>query len=282
MGRENPAGLSGLVLALLILSALILVPTGSADTAVDAAADHLLRGDDLMLRKMYHEALIEYEAAVAGDPYNSIAWNKLGLAHMRTGRYEDAVLAFEQAIELDPYYSEAWTNMGDSLAMLGDHQEAIRAYDRALGINQRDIYALLRKGMSLQETGDSTRAMEIYQEVIRLADLEIRKHPNYASFDAEIWTNKGDALFRLGRHEEAVAAYDTALEINPKFERAEKGRTRAMDAILLARSNPEMAVKETDENTSLPLPTIVPQSGITVLGALTFAGALMVLLHRKS
>ncbi len=282
MGRENPAVLSRLLLALLILPAVVLVSSGLADTNPDTAADHLLKGDDLMLRKMYHEALIEYEAAVAGDPYNSIAWNKLGEAHMRTGRYEDAVLAFERAIELDPYYSGAWTNMGDSLAMLGDHQEAIRAYDKALGINQRDIYALLRKGMSLQETGDSTRAMENYQEVIRLADLEIRKHPNYASFDAEIWTNKGDALSRLGRYEEAVAAYNTALEINPKFERAAQGRIRAMDAIMLARSNPEMTVRTTEENNSPPFPTIVPVSGITVLGALTFAGALMILLHRKS
>ncbi|NYT08274.1 MAG: tetratricopeptide repeat protein [Methanomicrobiales archaeon] len=186
------------------------------------------------------------------------------------------------AIELDPYYSEAWTNMGDSLAMLGEYQEAIRAYDRALGINQRDIYALLRKGMSLQETGDSTGAMEIYQEVIRLADLEMRKHPNYASFDADIWTNKGDALSRLGRYEEAVAAYDTALGINPKFERAEQGRIKAMDAILLSRSNPELVVRVTDENTSQPLPTIVPLSGTLVLGALVSAGALMILLHRKS
>ncbi len=282
MGRENPAASSCLLLALLIVSAVVLVYPGSAEAASETAAAYIMKGDELMLRKLYHEALVEYQAAVAGDPYNTIAWNKLGVAHMRTGRYEDAVLAFEKAIELDPYNSEAWTNLGDSLAMLGEHQEAIRAYDHVLGINQRDIYALLRKGMSLQETGDSARAMEIYQEVIRLAELEMRKHPNYASFDAEIWTNKGDAFSQLGRYEEAVAAYDTALEINPKFERAEQGRTRAMDAILLARSNPEVVAKTTDENNSLPLPTIVPLSGISILGAIASAGAVIIILQRKS
>jgi tetratricopeptide (TPR) repeat protein len=273
-----------LVLAILILSSVILVPLGSADTPSDRAAAHLQKGDVFMVQKMYHEALDEYEAAVASDPYNSIAWNKLGVAHLRTGRSEDAVQAFEHAIAIDPYYSEAWTNMGDSLATLGNHQEAIRAYDRALGINQRDIYALLRKGMSLQESGDSAGAMAIYQEVIQLADGEMRKHPNYARFDAELWTNKGDALSRLGRYEEAVAAYDSALAINPKFERAEQGRTKAMDAILLARGNPSLATPVTDGNSSQPLPTIVPVSGISIIGALAVAGLLAVIrtLQRKS
>jgi tetratricopeptide (TPR) repeat protein len=286
MRRENPASSSfgRLVLAILILSAVILLPPGSADTPSDIAAAHLQKGDDFMVQKMYHEALDAYNAAVTVDPYNSIAWNKLGKAHMRTGRYEDAVLAFEHAIAIDPYYSEAWTNMGDSLAMLGKYQEAIGAYDRALGINQRDIYALLRKGMSLQETGDSAGAMEIYQEVIQLADGELRKHPNYAGFDAELWTNKGDALSRLGRYEEAVTAYNTALEINPKFERAEQGRTKAMDATLLARGNPTLETPVTDENSSQPLPTIVPVTGISIISALILAAILTVIrtIQRKS
>jgi tetratricopeptide (TPR) repeat protein len=286
MGRQNPAGSPTwrLLLAILILSAGILLSPGSADTSSETAAAHLRRGDDLMVQKMYHEALDEYDAAVALDPYNSIAWNKLGVAHMRTGRYDDAVLVFERSIGLDPYNSDAWTNLGDSLAMLGKHQEAIRAYDGALGINQRDINALLRKGMSLQETGDSTGAMEIYQEVIRLADLEMRKHPNYAGFDAELWTNKGDALSRLGRHEEAVTAYDAALEINPKFERAEQGRTKAMDAILLARGNPVPGTPVTEENSSQPLPTIVPVSGISIICSLVLAAGLTIVktLRRKS
>ena len=276
MDRENPAASIRFFLALLVVVAAAALPVpGTADTSSDPAM-HLRKGDDLLLRKLYHEALVEYETALAGDPYNSIAWNKLGIAHMRTGRYGDAELAFEKAIALDPHYTEAWTNMGDSRAALGDHQKAIEAYDRALGINQRDMYALLRKGISLQETGDSTQAMAVYQEVIRLADWEMRKHPNYASFDAEIWTNKGEALSRLGRYEEAVDSFNTALEINPKLERAKSGKVRALDTILLARSNPDLVVPVTVENTSQSIPTIVPVPAYSVIGALLGAGALMV------
>ena len=264
-----------LLIAGLILTGILFLTPASADTSTEVAASYIAKGDSLMAQKMYHEALGMYDTAVAYDPYNSMAWNKLGIAHMRTGRYQDAVDSFEKAIAIDPFYSEAWTNLGDSLAILGRQNEAIEAYDRALGINQNDIYALLKKGISLQESGDSASAMMIYEDVIRLSDQEVRKHPNYAVYDAELWTNKGEAFSRLGRYEEAVTAYETALKINPKLERAELGRTTAMDAILLARGNPVPVVTVTEEMGFNPVPKIIPISWISSIGALMAAAFLV-------
>jgi tetratricopeptide (TPR) repeat protein len=274
-----PGPSARLVLALLLLGViglpLLMIATPvAADTQTDIASALVQRGDDLMLQKRYHEALEVYEESIATDPYNSIAWNKLGVAHMKTGRYEDAVLAFKKAVEIDPYYSDAWNHMGDSFETLGRNQEAIEAYDHALAVNANDLYALLHKGMSLQKIGDSPRAMDIYEEVIRLADREMRKHPNYAEYDAEIWAIKGEALFRLGRFEEAVTAYDAALQINPKHEEALKGRSLAMDAILLSRGSPATtSPPEQEENGIAPLPTIPLSAGV-VLGAVFTAMAL--------
>jgi tetratricopeptide (TPR) repeat protein len=273
-----------LVLALLLLGViglpLLLIGTPvAADTQTDIASALVQRGDDLMLQKRYHEALEVYEESVATDPYNSIAWNKLGIAHMKTGRYEDAVLAFRKAVEIDPFYSDAWNHMGDSFESLGRDQEAIEAYDHALALNANDLYALLHKGISLQKIGDSPQAMGIYEEVIRLADREMRKHPNYAEYDAEIWAIKGEALFHLGRFEEAVTAYDAALQINPKNDEALKGRNLAMDASLLSRGNPATtSPPEQKENGIAPLPTIIPASAGVVLGAVFTA---LLLFSRK-
>jgi tetratricopeptide (TPR) repeat protein len=233
-----------------------IVSPASADTDTEIAITLVRKGDDLMLQKKYHEALGAYEQAVAIDPYNSISWNKLGLAHMTTGRYEDAVSAFRRATNIDPFYDEAWNNLGDSLAILDRHKEALDAYDHALMVNQNDLYALLHKGTSLQETGDSAGAMAIYEQIIVLADREMRKHPNYAEYDAEIWAIKGDALFHLGRFEEAVMAYDAALRINPKYEMAIRGKRITMDAILLSRGNPvTTSVPEFEGNRVAPIPT---------------------------
>ena len=82
--------------------------------------------------------------------------------------------------------------------------------------------------------------MLIYQAVIDLAEKEVRKHPDYARFDAKLWSNKGEALSRLGRYEEAMEAYSTALSINPKYERAVQGKNHAEEEILRARGFPQI------------------------------------------
>jgi tetratricopeptide (TPR) repeat protein len=273
------------VILLLGFVALLLFPLvvpASADTSSDIAISLVRKGDDLMVQKKYHEALDAYEEAVAIDPYNSISWNKLGLAHMNTGRYEDAVSAFRMATTIDPFSTDAWNNMGDSLAILEKHQEALDAYDHALRVNPNDLYALLHKGISLQETGNSGGAMAIYESVIALADREMRKHPNYAEFDAEIWATKGEALFRLGRFDEAVQAYDAALRINPKFEMAIKGKNKAMDAILLSRGEPVTpGVPKTEGSSVAPLPTELPLSGWVIVFSI-FGVLVHTALHRKT
>jgi tetratricopeptide (TPR) repeat protein len=269
-----------LLLGIIGIPLLQIATPAHADTQVEVASSLVQKGDDLMLQKRYYEALDAYEESVEIDPYNSIAWDKLGIAHMKTGRYEDAVLAFQKAADIDPFYSDAWNNMGDSLATLGRNQEAIEAYNHALMVNENDLYALLHKGISLQETGNSPQAMAIYEEVIHRADREMRMHPNYAEYDAEIWAIKGDALFRLGRFEEAVTAYDAALQINPKYDAAVKGKSLAMDAILLSRGSPATtSTPAQEENGMAPLPTIIPISAGVVLGAVFTAG---ILVSRKS
>ena len=224
--------LAGLVFAVLAAPAL-------ADTASEIAQTWVRKGDDLAAQERYAEAIDAYNEALGIDPYQSIAWNKLGLADMKAGRNEDAVQAFQKALDIDPYYSAAWNNKGDALHARGDYQAAIDAYDRALAINANDLYALLQKGVNLQEKGNPDEAMKVYEEVVRLADREVRKHPNDARYDAGLWTNKGDALAHLGRPVEALEAYQSALQINPKYERAIRGSEMVNDTMLRVRGTAE-------------------------------------------
>lgn len=259
---------------------LVLTPV-SGDSPSEIAASYIQTGDDLTLRKQYLEALEAYEAAVASDPYNSIAWNKLGIAHMNTGRYQDAVTAFEKALTIDPFYPEAWNNKGDSLAKLGEYEDAITAYDQALRLNPNDLYALLRKGTSLQESGSPAEAMLIYQEVISLAEKEVRKHPDYARFDAKLWANKAEALYRLGRYAEAVDAYSAALAINPKYDRALQGKIHAEEEILRARGSPTTPPPPTEGNGVEIGLTNLPVSFPVLLGALMAAVFLLLVRQQK-
>ena len=109
-----------------------------------------------------------------------------------------------------------------------------------LAINANDLYAVLQKGVCLQLMGKPDQAMAAYNEVVRLAEREVRRNPNEARYDATLWTNKGDALTRLGRYHEAVEAYREAISINPKYERAVKGIEYVNETIFRARGSPEL------------------------------------------
>jgi len=269
------------ILAIGLMAAFLIPTTVSGDSPSEIAASYIQKGDDLTLKKQYLEALEAYEAAVASDPYNSIAWNKLGIAHMNTGRYQDAVTAFEKALTIDPFYPEAWNNKGDSLLKLEEYDDAISAYDQALLLNPNDLYALLRKGTSLQESGSPSEAMLIYQEVISLAEKEVRKHPDYARFDAKLWANKAEALYRLGRYAEAVEAYSTALAINPKYDRALQGKMHAEEEILRARGSPTTTISVTEGNGVDIGLTNLPVSFPVLVGALMAAVFLLRVRHQK-
>lgn len=231
-----------------------------ADTPSEVAMTWVQKGDNYVAQEHYAEAISAYEQALAIDPYNSSVWNRLGLAHRKAGRNEDAVLSFEKAVGLDPYYSSAWNNKGDALTLLGRYQEAIQAYDRALAINSNDIYALVKKGNNVQEMGNPGEAMKIYEEVVRLAEREVRKHPNDAMFDASLWTTKGDALASLGRYHEALEAYQTALQINPKYEPAKMGSERANETLLRQRGTPQEVFTPAPMESEAPAPIPTPLS----------------------
>jgi tetratricopeptide (TPR) repeat protein len=47
-----------------------------------------------------------------------------------------------------------------------------------------------------------------------------------------VWRGKGDAIYMMGRYEEAVKAYDKALQIDPESGRAHLGKGDALKVLL--------------------------------------------------
>jgi tetratricopeptide (TPR) repeat protein len=56
-----------------------------------------------------------------------------------------------------------------------------------------------------------------YDEAIDAYDRALNINPDYSI----VWNNKGVVLSRLGRYEEAIDAYDRALSINPVFSKSQ-------------------------------------------------------------
>jgi tetratricopeptide (TPR) repeat protein len=138
---------------------------------------------------------------------------------------------------------------------------------------------MVHKGMCLQELGKPEEAMLLYEDAVRLADYEVRKHPNDARYDARLWANKGDALYRLGRYQEAMDAYSVALQINPKNEQALTGK-KAVETVIRVPSGTTGGVPPPLESlTPTPSPTpSAPFSPLPVAGAM---GILLLIFWRR-
>lgn len=272
MKRDATRIRESIALALLATVVLLLFAAHAfADNPSEMATTLSKRADDLVAQERYTEAIDLYNQAIALDPYSSTIWNRLGIAEMSAGRYPDAVVAFQRALDLDPYYARAWRNKGDALQAQGDLPASNEAYDRALAINSNDLHAILQKGINLQKMGRSDQAMEAYSEVIRLAEKEVRRNPNEAKYDATLWANKGEALARLGRFEEALTSYQTAVSINPKYERALTGVEYVNETLYRAKVSPESVMTPVQTVTTRAVERPIPHSPVPAVLSLLLA-----------
>jgi tetratricopeptide (TPR) repeat protein len=62
----------------------------------------LEKGNDLLLRGLFEQALSCFEQALLLDPKNAELWNQKGVALRSLGRYDEAIECFNKALEIDP------------------------------------------------------------------------------------------------------------------------------------------------------------------------------------
>ncbi len=132
-----------------------------------------------------------------------------------------AVSAGSRAAAQSSGAADVHVQFGDLLMADGRYAEARDAYQRAAGTE--DAALAVRAGASLVlallRTGDFPRALDV------ASGLD-RAHPGHPAIGA----TRGDALWSMGRFEEAEQSYDAALAADPKQPRARHGRARSLGA----------------------------------------------------
>lgn len=89
------------------------------------------RGDIMMARKMYREAVETYRE---GPKDSAVLANKIGIAYHQLLDLESAKKQYERAIKLNPSYSEAINNLGTVYYARKSYRRAVSEYKRALRI----------------------------------------------------------------------------------------------------------------------------------------------------
>ena len=183
--------------------------------------------------------------------YKAIAKNKkiapyhfnLAMALQGKGFYNQAVDEYKTALKLDPSFSpEAYNNIANIYKIKGDLKTAKKAYKDAIKADEKAFYAYNGLGLLLREEKNNAEAMEYFRMACDIAPqfpdslanlaTSLRMEERYTEalmyYDqalvyaddftaARIYNSKAITLELLGKENEALEAYQKAIEKDDKF-----------------------------------------------------------------
>lgn len=174
-------------------------------------------GNVYLLTDKSAEAEACYLRALDHDPENRAVHLNLAVLHERTGRAQTAVAALYTLLDY-PAYPEAVRVLVDLLTRIGRSNEAKAVCLDVLGREPEHAVAHAQMGSLLLQGGlQPQQALEHFEQAIALG---------HATKD--LWLNRGIALQDIGRLDEAIASYETALRMKPGDELVRFRRARAL------------------------------------------------------
>ncbi|MCX6650622.1 MAG: tetratricopeptide repeat protein [Methanomassiliicoccales archaeon] len=181
---------------------------------------HARRGQVLAKLTRYEEAVQSFDKALETGPKDLevLAAKKSSLKFL--GRNEDIIKVCDRIVKLDPKNKVAWIDRGVAQFRLNNHPEAVRSYDRALEIEPGDMQVLQLKRNALVAKGDAEAIKKVCEDILRI-------DPRNKS----ALIDKAGALEKLGRLEEALATFSSAIMLDESDPLLYKGKGRVLMAM---------------------------------------------------
>ncbi|HIJ65676.1 MAG TPA: tetratricopeptide repeat protein [Candidatus Hydrogenedentes bacterium] len=134
--------------------------------------------------------------------------NALGFCFLQQGKNDAAEAAFKKALDTNPRYVDALVNLG-VIALRGKQYARTVEYSRkALEIDKSNPKALNNLGKAYYYQGLLRDAVEAYKKALESPDVD---RPEV------VYLNLGFCYYRMQEFDQAAAAYERAVSINPTF-----------------------------------------------------------------
>ena len=212
------------------------------------------KANALMELKRRDEALRNFELALSRNPRHAGAYANLLILLYELGQYDKALECGRRAVALDPGSVDAYLNLAAAEQARGQFEAALRWLDELLArapnailalsarirvlleLNRLDdarIDAARLKALTPQDERDAAAregaiatlllAEDRYEEAMAALDRAIASE---GSFREKLMVVRADAMATFGRQDEAVAAFDEALALDPDSTGALCGRAK--------------------------------------------------------
>ena len=198
---------------------------------------HEVRGDSYFARKIYEEAVAEYQKSVTIDRYNAATLNRLGLVYQQMQKPNEAERYYREALKQNPYFLEALNNIGTVEYARQRYDNALAEYGKALKIRPDSPTVLLNSAFCLFEMKQYEVAQKALQRALQLDPMVLEKasgfgtliqmsrrgDPAVSFYFAKIFAGQGDK-------ERAISYLNRALDEG--FTEFEKIKTDPVFAVL--------------------------------------------------
>lgn len=162
-------------------------------------------GTVLMALGRLDGALKYIEMAVAHAPDNAAMHFNLGNVQSERQDWNKARNAYETAVSLAPDQAQAWCQLGLALGHLNDAHSAQNAYEKTLSLEPNHSQALYNLANIHRDAGHLGEAETLLRRALAVRD-------DYA----KAWNSLGTLLGDMGRSEDAIEAFDKAVEFAPE------------------------------------------------------------------
>lgn len=164
-----------------------------------AALRYYNQGLDKLAQNDYQGAIADFTQVLKLTPQYDMAYFNRGNAQRQLGKYQAAIDDYSKALETNPTFTYLYYYRGNLREELGDIKGAIADYTAAIASYPEEGTGYSNRGFARYKLGDIKGAMEDLNDAIAV-------NPGYAG----AYANRAKIYANLGKHNEAIADYQTA------------------------------------------------------------------------
>jgi tetratricopeptide (TPR) repeat protein len=161
----------------------------------------------------YKEALHSYEDILQRDPHCLKALSGRASMLSTLDRSKEALAVYEEIVRLEPDSAQAYSDKGENLMELRRYDEALAAFDTALQLDPSSRQASAGKWFLFTHLHRDEEAERFFPP--QTEDSVYQQELTQPCHTAEDYSWRGKILRALGRHEEAIRAYEESLRLDP-------------------------------------------------------------------